>query len=78
MDASPSFPSTSCMARCALELCLDEGCWLERVRLREPVEAVIRQLGDSVAPHIATCSERGCLHFAHDVVPAASSGTRAA
>jgi hypothetical protein len=78
VDGWPSFASTSCMARCALEVCLDEGCWLERVGLREPIEAVIQQLVDHVTPHIAMCSERSCLHFAHEVVPAASSDPRAA
>jgi hypothetical protein len=66
------------MSRCSLELCLDEGCWLERIRLRDPIEAVIRQLADCVAPHVAACSDRGCPHFAHEFVTTAHSDTRAA
>jgi hypothetical protein len=56
---------TVCAARCGLERCLAEGCWLERSAIAPAVDALLRELGDAAGRHAARCGARGCRHFAH-------------
>jgi hypothetical protein len=72
---SPAF--APCLARCPLDGCLDEGCWLDRVRIPGAVATLLQRLRDQATAHLATCADAACHHFAHEVA-GAGSGDRAA
>jgi hypothetical protein len=46
------------MSRCALEICLEKAAG-STGRLREPIEVVMQQLINHIAPHIASCTDPG-------------------
>jgi hypothetical protein len=72
-----SLASAACLAGCTLDGCLDEGCWLDRVRIPAAVEALLQRFLEQATPHLIACADAACRHFAHEVARA-GSGDRAA
>jgi hypothetical protein len=69
---------SACAARCGLDRCLGEGCWLERAALAPAVDALLATLRDAALRHAARCGARACRHVAHGASPAEAAEEPAA